>query len=90
MAIVKVKKKGQLTLPIDLRRKLRINKDDYLLIEAEENVLKVRKLAEKQLLASDDPIWDFVGRYASGEKDGSTQHDRYLAEGERKRWRKRY
>jgi len=89
MAIVKVTEKGQVTLPIDLRRKLRINKDDYLLIEAEGNVLKVRKLAEKQLLASDDPIWDFVGQYASGEKDGSIQHDRYLAEGEQKRWRKR-
>jgi AbrB family looped-hinge helix DNA binding protein len=88
MAIVKVTEKGQVTLPIDLRRKLRINKDDYLLIEAEGNLLKVRKLVEKQLLASDDPIWDLVGRYASGEKDGSAKHDRYLAEGERKRWRK--
>jgi AbrB family looped-hinge helix DNA binding protein len=89
MAIVKVTEKGQVTLPIDLRRKLRISKDDYLLVEAEGNVLKVRKLAEKNLLASDDPIWEFVGRSASGEKDGSAQHDRYLAEGERKRWRRR-
>ena len=30
MTIVKVTEKGQLTLPIDLRRKLRIGKDDYL------------------------------------------------------------
>jgi AbrB family looped-hinge helix DNA binding protein len=89
MAIIKVTEKGQVTLPIDLRRKLRITKDDYLVVEADGNVLKIQKLAEKRPLASDDPIWDLVGRYASGEKDGSTQHDRYLAEGERKRWRKR-
>jgi len=89
MAIVKVTEKGQVTLPIELRRKLRIGKDDYLMIEAEGNVLKVRKLSEKKLLASDDPIWDFVGQYASGERDVAAEHDRYLAEGERKRWRKR-
>lgn len=89
MAIVKVTEKGQVTLPIDLRRKLRISKNDYLLVEAEGNILKVRKLAGKKPLASDDPIWELVGRYASGTKDGSTQHDRSLAEGERKRWRRR-
>lgn len=89
MPIVKVTEKGQVTLPIDLRRKLQISKDDYLMVEAEGNVLKIRKLVEKRLLAADDPIWELVGRSASGEKDGSTQHDRYLAEGERKRWRKR-
>jgi len=89
MAIVKVTEKGQVTLPIDLRRKLRISKDDYLEVEAEGNVLKVRKVETKKLLASEDPIWELVGRSGSGAKDGSAQHDRYLAEGERKRWRKR-
>jgi AbrB family looped-hinge helix DNA binding protein len=89
MAIVKVTEKGQVTLPIDLRRKLRISKDDYLEVEAEGNVLKVRKLAARKALAPDDPIWEMVGRSGSGGKDVSVQHDRYLAEGERKRWRKR-
>jgi transcriptional pleiotropic regulator of transition state genes len=89
MAIVKVTEKGQVTLPIDLRRKLRISKDDYLEVEAEGNVLKVRKLATKKVLAPDDPIWEMVGRSESEAKDVSVQHDRYLAEGERKRWRKR-
>jgi AbrB family looped-hinge helix DNA binding protein len=89
MAIVKVTEKGQVTLPIDLRRKLRIGKDDYLEVEAEGNVLKVRKVETKKLLASEDPIWQLVGRSGSGAKDTSDQHDRYLAEGERKRWHKR-
>lgn len=89
MAIVKVTGKGQVTLPIDLRRKLQIGKDDYLVVDVEGNVLKLSKLAEKKPLASDDPIWDLLGRHASGEKDGSVEHDHYIAEGERKRWRKR-
>jgi AbrB family looped-hinge helix DNA binding protein len=89
MAIVKVTEKGQVTLPIDLRRKLRISKDDYLEVEAEGSVLKVRKLASKQALAPNDPIWEMVGRSESGAKEVSVQHDRFLAEGERKRWRKR-
>jgi transcriptional pleiotropic regulator of transition state genes len=89
MAIVKVTEKGQVTLPIDLRRKLRISKDDYLEVEAEGNILKVRKLSANKALTPDDPIWEMVGRSESGAKDVSVQHDRYLAEGERKRWRKR-
>ncbi|HKY09278.1 MAG TPA: AbrB/MazE/SpoVT family DNA-binding domain-containing protein [Candidatus Binatia bacterium] len=89
MAIVKVTEKGQVTLPIDLRRKLRINKDDYLEVEAEGNVLKVRKLSANKALTADDPIWEMIGRSDGGAKDVSVQHDRYLAEGERKRWRKR-
>ena len=37
MAIVKVTEKGQVTLPIDLRRKLGITKDDYLVVEKGRN-----------------------------------------------------
>jgi len=89
MSIVKVTEKGQLTLPIELRRKLRINKDDYLSVEAEGEVLKLRKVRERRLLGSNDPICDFVGKGSSGTKDGSADHDRYIAEGERQRWLKR-
>ena len=89
MPIVKVTGKGQLTLPIELRRKLRINKDDYLSVEAEGEVLTLRKVRERKVLGSNDPIWDFIGKSSSGTKDGSTDHDRYIAEGERRRWLKR-
>jgi AbrB family looped-hinge helix DNA binding protein len=89
MSIVKVTEKGQLTLPIDLRRKLRIGKNDRLTVEAEGDVLKLRKVRAQKLLGSNDPIWDFVGKGSSGTKDGSTDHDRHIAEGERQRWLKR-
>jgi AbrB family looped-hinge helix DNA binding protein len=88
MAILKVTEKGQVTLPIDLRRKLRISKDDYLLVEAEGEYLKLCKLSETKRLGSEDPIWSWVGKASDRKKDVSTKHDRYLAEGERKRWRR--
>ena len=89
MAIVKVTEKGQVTLPVELRRKLRIAKDDYLMVEAEGDALKMRKVRERKLLGSSDPIWEFAGVASSGTKDTSTEHDQYLAQGERGRWRKR-
>ncbi len=89
MTIVKGAEKGQLTLPIDLRRRLRIGKDDYLSVEAEGEVLKLRKVGARRLLGSNDPIWDFVGKGSRGTQDGSTDHDRHISEGARRRWLKR-
>ena len=89
MSIVKVTAKGQFTLPIELRRKLRIGKGDYLSVEAECGILMVRKVRKRKLLGSSDPISGFIGTGSSGTKTGSTDHDRYIAEGERRRWLKR-
>ncbi len=88
MAVVKVTEKGQVTLPVDLRRKLRIGKDDYLAVEAEGEYLKLRKISEKEPLGPDDPIWALAGRGSGGTKDVSVRHDHYVAKGERARWRK--
>ncbi len=88
MVIVKVTEKGQVTLPIDFRRKLRIGKDDYLVVEAEGEYLKLHKVPQRKSLGSEDPIWSWVGRAAGGKKEVSAKHDRYLAAGERSRWRK--
>jgi len=88
MAVVKVTEKGQVTLPIDLRRKLKISKDDYLAVEADGEYLKLRKVSEAKPLAADDPIWVLIGKGSSGKKDVSRRHDHYLAQGERDRWRK--
>jgi AbrB family looped-hinge helix DNA binding protein len=88
MAIIKVTEKGQVTLPIDLRRKLGITKDDYLVVESEGEYLKLRKVSDTKALGPHDPMWDLIGRGSSGKRDGSSRHDHYLTEGERKRWRK--
>ena len=87
MAIVKVTEKGQVTLPINLRRKLGITKDNYLVVEAEGEYLRLKKLSPEKPLESEDPIWSLIGRGSSGSKDVSVRHDHYLTEGERKRWR---
>jgi AbrB family looped-hinge helix DNA binding protein len=47
MAIVKITAKGRLTIPIDLRRKLRIRKYDHLLVEVEGNILRSKSLEKK-------------------------------------------
>ncbi len=83
MAIIKVTEKGQVTLPIGLRRKLGITKDDYLVVETEGEYLKLRKITPIKPLSADDPIWSLVGQGSSRKKDVSRRHDHYLAEGER-------
>lgn len=87
MAIVKVTEKGQVTLPVDLRKKLGITKDNYLVVEAEGEYLRLKKVSAETPLEPEDPIWDLIGKGSSGSKDVSVRHDHYLAEGERKRWR---
>jgi AbrB family looped-hinge helix DNA binding protein len=88
MPVVKVTEKGQVTLPVNLRRKLGITKDDYLVVENEGDYLKLRKVSHAKALGPEDPIWNMIGQGSSGKRDVSTRHDDYLAQGERKRWRK--
>ncbi len=88
MAVVKVTEKGQITLPIEFRRKLGITKDDHLSVEREGECLKLRRISEIDPLAPDDPIWSLIGRGSGGKKDVSRRHDHYLSEGETKRWLK--
>ena len=48
MPIVKVTEKGQITLPVDLRRKLGITKDDYLVVEGEGEYLTLHKVSRQR------------------------------------------
>ena len=88
MAIVKVTEKGQITLPVNLRRKLGITKDDYLVVENEGEYLTLHKVSRAKALSAEDPIWAMIGQGSSGKRDVASRHDYYLAKGERKRWRK--
>ena len=88
MAIVKVTEKGQITLPINLRRKLGITKDDFLVVESEGEYLTLHKVSHAKALSAEDPIWAMIGQGSSGKRDASARHDYYLAKGERRRWRK--
>lgn len=87
MKVVKVTSKGQVTIPVEAREKLGISEDTYLEVVVEGSSVRLRKRPEARPLGDDDPIWGLVGTGRGGVSDVSHDHDRYLAEGERKRWR---
>jgi len=86
MAVVKVTSKGQITIPVEIRRTLGITEDSYVDISLEGDEVHVRKMIPTRPLSHNDPFMDLIGQGESGLDDVSQEHDRYLADGERKRW----
>ncbi|MDN5376191.1 MAG: hypothetical protein PWQ39_1231 [Thermacetogenium sp.] len=86
--VMRVTAKGQLTIPISIRKKLNIREGDYLQVYLENNEIRLRKIEPVRPLSAEDPIWRLIGAGESGEADVSEHHDRYLAEGEIRRWKK--
>lgn len=84
--IMRVSAKGQLTIPVSIRKKLSIREGDYLQVQLDADCIRLRKIEPIQPLGKNDPIWGMIGAGASGEKDGSANHDRLLAAEEVKRW----
>lgn len=87
MKAVKVTSKGQITIPIELRKQLGIDRDTYLEVVGTEHEIRLRKIVPTRPLGDDDPIWNLVGRGTSGRSDVSAEHDRHLADAEVTRWR---
>ena len=87
MAVVKVTSKGQVTIPIEARRQLGIDKDTYLDVTVDGESVRMSKHRKIRPLSDDDPIWELVGAGSSGITDISDRHDDYLAEGEIDSWR---
>lgn len=89
-SIIKLTSKGQMTLPLEIRNRLKLKKGDHLAVYlyGEELRLKKIELEEIEPLSKDDPIWSMVGKFEDKErkKDVSKNHDLYLAEGEINRW----
>lgn len=85
--LMRVTAKGQLTIPVAIRKKLNIREGDYLQVQLEENEIRLKKIEPVRPLGAEDPIWQLIGAGASGQKDVSVNHDRYLAEGEIKQWK---
>ena len=87
MKVVKVTSKGQVTIPAEVRTSLGIGEGTYLQVAEEGEEIRLRKLLPARPLSGEDPIWGLIGAGQSGLKDISREHDRYLADGEIKRWR---
>ena len=85
--LMRISAKGQLTIPVSMRKKLSIREGDYLRVYLEESEIRLSKIEPIRPLSAEDPIWQLVGAGSSGQKDVSIDHDRYLAEGEARRWK---
>ncbi len=89
-SIVKLSSKGQMTLPLEIRNKLKLNKGDHLAIYLQGEELRLKKIdpVKFEPLGEQDPIWDLIGRYEDkeGEKNVSEEHDHFLSKGEVARW----
>ena len=84
--VVRVTSKGQVTIPVSVRRALGIAGGDVLAVTVDGDEIRVRKIEVTRPLDDSDPIWRLIGSGESGEKDISENHDRHLAEAEVKRW----
>lgn len=91
MAVVKVTSKGQVTIPIEARKRLGITDDTYLDVYVDGDTLRFRKRSEVKPLSDEDPMWDLIGKGKPRTKasDVAARHDHYLAEGEIRGWRSR-
>lgn len=85
--IMRVTAKGQLTIPISVRKKINIQEGDYIQFTVEDHEIRLKKVEPIKPLSPEDPIWKMVGIAESGVHDVSENHDRYLSEGEIKRWK---
>ncbi len=85
--IMRISAKGQLTIPVSVRKKLNMREGDYVQILIENDEARIKKVNTVKPLSSEDPIWKMVGAGKSGYKDVSEKHDQYVAEGEAKRWK---
>jgi transcriptional pleiotropic regulator of transition state genes len=86
MKVVKVTSKGQVTIPVEVRAALGIDKDTYLEVTEEGSEIRLRKIVPAPPLNNDDPIWNLIGAGESHLGDVAENHDRHLAEGELERW----
>ncbi len=86
--IMRVSSKGQLTIPVSIRKELNIREGDYLRVNIEKNEIRLKKVDTIEPLSADDSIWKMIGAGESGNGDTSVNHDAYLAREEVKRWKK--
>lgn len=86
--IMRITSKGQLTIPVSIRKALKLKSGDYLRVNLDNQEIRLKKVETIQPLSSDDPIWSMIGAGESGQKDISSNHDAYLSQGEVERWKR--
>ncbi len=80
--IVRVRYKGQVTIPQSLRERLEIGEGDYLSCELHGDSLVIRKIPAFRQSSYNDGIWNLIG--TAEDKEGCTDISenkyRYLGE----------
>lgn len=88
MKVVKVTTKGQVTIPQEYREALGIDERSYLKVVRTDDAVMMTVVKNTKPLADDDPIWDLANQFETTTNDDAQDHDRLLAEGALKQWRK--
>ncbi len=90
-SIIKITSKGQMTLPVEIREKLKLSQGDHLAVYLDGEEIRIKKIDPLRTapLREEDPIWNMIGKFEDKDKkqDVSEKHDRYLAEGEAASWK---
>ena len=80
--IIRVRYKGQITVPLKIRKALDIEDGDYVACEAKEDYLILRKIPAYKRASFDDGIWNLIGSAEDkeGKTDVSSNKHKYLGE----------
>lgn len=82
MEIIRIRPKGQVTLPLFVRQKLQVEEGDYLVCEVEDDRLILYKMPVYKRANFDDGIWRLIGSAVDceGKNDVSEEKHKYLGE----------
>lgn len=90
-SIVKLTSKGQMTLPVEIRDKLKLGQGDHLAVYLDGDEIRLKKIdpLKSEPLREEDPIWKMIGQFEDKDKkqDVSENHDDYIVEGEAASWK---
>jgi AbrB family looped-hinge helix DNA binding protein len=82
--VVRLSSKGQLTLPVEVRRKLGLRRGARLLVTLDRDEIRIKELKEEgwPVFTPESTFFSLMGSF-NGPEDLAANHDRYLAEGRR-------
>lgn len=80
--LTRLTEKGQLTIPMEIRKNLNLKPGDYFAVSTNEGDIIIKRAAIIEPLTDNDPIWKMIGVGKSNYSDISEKHDSFLAEGE--------
>lgn len=82
MDLIRVRPKGQVTLPLPVRKAIGVTAGDYLVCEVREGSVILRKAPVYPRASFNDGIWRLVGSAEDkeGRDDVSTDKHKYLGD----------